>query len=245
MWIIKDPVAANDCNLALYCWTLLRMSERQRTCSTTFARRLQVGAEVARRAQGLGLTVIAHDPFASEERARALGVRLVPFDEALGTADFFSLHMPLTPGTKACAGEIVLVAYCHPSVYLPPILAVIEHAPRCVDHMVEVITCRADCLRVINWVYVRHMAAEAHGSLRVPQEMFNDDAFAKIKKGARIVNVARGGVIDDAALARALDSGAVAQAHADHDTHAAAGCMPILRVHIWIIQHVERAVRSR
>ncbi len=62
----------------------------------------QVGAEVARRAQGLGLTVIAHDPFASEERARALGVRLVPFDEALGTADFFSLHMPLTPGTKAC-----------------------------------------------------------------------------------------------------------------------------------------------
>ena len=46
----------------------------------------------------------------------------------------------------------------------------------------------------------------------MPQEMFNDDAFAKIKKGARIVNVARGGVIDDAALARALDSGAVAQA---------------------------------
>ncbi len=45
----------------------------------------------------------------------------------------------------------------------------------------------------------------------VPQEMFNDDAFAKIKKGARIVNVARGGVLDDAALARALDSGAVAQ----------------------------------
>jgi len=69
----------------------------------------QVGAEVARRAQGLGLTVIAHDPFASEERARALGVRLVPFDEALGSADFFSLHMPLTPGTKARCGS-----YPHP-----------------------------------------------------------------------------------------------------------------------------------
>jgi len=50
--------------------------------------------------------------------------------------------------------------------------------------------------------------------LLLPQEMFNDDAFSKIKKGARIVNVARGGVIDDAALARALDSGAVAQARA-------------------------------
>ena len=41
--------------------------------------------------------------------------------------------------------------------------------------------------------------------------MFNDDAFGKMKKGARIVNVARGGVIDEDALARALDNGQVAQ----------------------------------
>ena len=41
--------------------------------------------------------------------------------------------------------------------------------------------------------------------------MFNDEAFSKMKKGARIVNVARGGVIDEAALARALDNGQVAQ----------------------------------
>lgn len=41
--------------------------------------------------------------------------------------------------------------------------------------------------------------------------MFNDDAFSKIKKGARVINVARGGVIDDAALARALDAKQVAQ----------------------------------
>ena len=45
----------------------------------------------------------------------------------------------------------------------------------------------------------------------VAQGMFNDDAFSKIKKGARIINVARGGVIDDHALARALDAGQVAQ----------------------------------
>ena len=43
------------------------------------------------------------------------------------------------------------------------------------------------------------------------QNLFNDEVFAKIKKGCRIVNVARGGVIDDAALARALDAGTVAQ----------------------------------
>lgn len=41
--------------------------------------------------------------------------------------------------------------------------------------------------------------------------MFNDEAFGKIKKGARIINVARGGVIDDHALARAIDAGQVAQ----------------------------------
>jgi D-3-phosphoglycerate dehydrogenase len=51
-------------------------------------------------------------------------------------------------------------------------------------------------------------------SLQMPllpstKNMFNDEVFAKIKKGARIINVARGGVIDEAALARALDAGQV------------------------------------
>lgn len=59
---------------------------------------LQVGADVARRAKGLGMKVIAHDPYAAEEKARALNVRLVTFQEAVETADFLSLHMPLTPG---------------------------------------------------------------------------------------------------------------------------------------------------
>ena len=44
--------------------------------------------------------VIAYDPYASAAKASSLGVRLVGFDEALGTADFFSLHMPLTADTK-------------------------------------------------------------------------------------------------------------------------------------------------
>ena len=53
--------------------------------------------------------------------------------------------------------------------------------------------------------------------------MFNDDAFAKMKKGARVVNVARGGVIDEAALARALDNGQVAQVQFLHEHLPAAG----------------------
>lgn len=61
----------------------------------------QVGSEVARRAKGLGFaTIIAYDPYASEAKAAAVGVKIVGFDEALRTADFFSLHMPLTSDTK-------------------------------------------------------------------------------------------------------------------------------------------------
>jgi D-3-phosphoglycerate dehydrogenase len=44
---------------------------------------VQVGSEVGRRAKGLGLEVIAYDPYASVEKAAALGARLVTFDEAL------------------------------------------------------------------------------------------------------------------------------------------------------------------
>ena len=60
----------------------------------------KVGSEVARRARGLGMHVIAYDPYAAADRARAVGVDLVSFDEAIATADFISLHMPLTPATS-------------------------------------------------------------------------------------------------------------------------------------------------
>lgn len=106
----------------------------------------KVGTEVARRAKGLGMNVIAHDPYAPADRACAVGVELVSFEEAISTADFISLHMPLTPATS---------------------------------------------------------------------KMFNDEAFSKMKKGVRIVNVARGGVIDEEALVRALDSGIISQAALD------------------------------
>ena len=84
--------------------------------------------------KGLGMHVIAHDPYAPADRARAKGVELVSFDRAL--------HMPLTPTTS---------------------------------------------------------------------KILNDDTFAKMKKGVQIVNVARGRVIDEDALVRALDAGIVAQ----------------------------------
>lgn len=36
-------------------------------------------------------------------------------------------------------------------------------------------------------------------------DLINDDVFNKCKKGVKIINVARGGIIDEAALLRALN----------------------------------------
>ena len=45
--------------------------------------------------------------------------------------------------------------------------------------------------------------------------LFGDAAFAKMKKGARVVNVARGGIVHEGDLLAALSSGKVAGAALD------------------------------
>src|SRR5438445_3144707 len=68
----------------------------------------RVGGEVARRAAAFGMTVIAHDPFATEASARAAGARLVELDELVRSADVFSLHVPLTEKTRGLIGAETL-----------------------------------------------------------------------------------------------------------------------------------------
>jgi phosphoglycerate dehydrogenase-like enzyme len=48
---------------------------------------------------------IAFDPFISAEAAGKLGVRLVPLDELMKSADFVSLHCPLTDETRGLIGR--------------------------------------------------------------------------------------------------------------------------------------------
>ncbi len=60
----------------------------------------KIGAGVAKRAQSFDMNVIAYDPFVSEERAKNLGVKLVELDELFKTADFITVHMPLTAKTR-------------------------------------------------------------------------------------------------------------------------------------------------
>ena len=70
-----------------------------------------VGSAVARRAQGLEMKLIAHDPFISADHARNLQVELVTLKQLLKEADFITLHTPLTSQTKKLIGakELALV----------------------------------------------------------------------------------------------------------------------------------------
>ncbi len=106
----------------------------------------RIGQQVARRAVGLYMRVVAYDPFVQAERFRELGVESASLDEVLARAEFLTLHLPLN--------------------------------------------------------------AETRGAI-------NDAAFAKMRDGVRLVNAARGDLIDDDALIRALESGKVAGAALD------------------------------
>jgi D-3-phosphoglycerate dehydrogenase len=63
-----------------------------------------VGSEVAKRARGLQMKLIANDPFISVDHARNLQVELVPLKQLLKEADFITLHIPLTSQTKGLIG---------------------------------------------------------------------------------------------------------------------------------------------
>lgn len=106
----------------------------------------RIGQEVAARARAFGMTIVAHDPFISEQVAEGLGLQLMPLDDLCAVADYLTLHLPVTSETR---------------------------------HMID------------------------------------RDRLAKCKAGVRIVNTARGELIDDAALADALESGSVAGAALD------------------------------
>ena len=45
--------------------------------------------------------------------------------------------------------------------------------------------------------------------------MINDEVFSKCRKGVRVINVARGGIIDEEALVKAVESGQCAGAALD------------------------------
>ncbi|MCW5771225.1 MAG: phosphoglycerate dehydrogenase, partial [Rhodospirillaceae bacterium] len=59
-----------------------------------------IGTIVADRAKGLKMRVMGFDPFLSPQRAQQLGIEKVELDELFASADFITLHTPLTDGTR-------------------------------------------------------------------------------------------------------------------------------------------------
>jgi D-3-phosphoglycerate dehydrogenase len=59
-----------------------------------------IGAHVAKMAQGVGMNIITYDPFLSEERAKALGVKVVGLEELIKKSDIITIHTPLTDETR-------------------------------------------------------------------------------------------------------------------------------------------------
>lgn len=60
----------------------------------------RIGAEVASRAKGQRMNVIAYDPFLTEEKAKKMGISSGTVEEVLKAADFITIHTPLLKETR-------------------------------------------------------------------------------------------------------------------------------------------------
>ena len=68
----------------------------------------RIGQAVARRAKGFDMDLLYHNRSRKEEAEKELGARFVELDEMLETADFVTIHTPLTDETYHLMGEAEL-----------------------------------------------------------------------------------------------------------------------------------------
>lgn len=106
----------------------------------------RIARGVATKAAAFGMSVVAFDPYITQDSPGAQGIKLVSLNELLETADFISVHCPLTPETSGLLGR---------------------------------------------------------------------EAFKHTKPEAILVNTARGGIVDEEALAEALAAGRIGGAGLD------------------------------
>ncbi|MFD5293669.1 hydroxyacid dehydrogenase [Streptomyces mutabilis] len=67
-----------------------------------------IGRLVARRLSVHDLRVLAHDPYADDEHAAELGLRLTDIETVVATSDVLSLHAPLNDSTRHMLSESLL-----------------------------------------------------------------------------------------------------------------------------------------
>ncbi len=65
----------------------------------------RIGREVAKRAIGFGMKVIAYDPYLSEDMAKKIQIEPVDYEYLLKNSDYITFHVPLTDSTYHILGE--------------------------------------------------------------------------------------------------------------------------------------------
>lgn len=77
----------------------------------------QIGKEVARRASGFDMNIIAYEPNPDLEFVNRFNITIVDLEQLLLTADFISLNLPLLPSTKNIINKTSL-ALVKPGAFL-------------------------------------------------------------------------------------------------------------------------------
>jgi D-3-phosphoglycerate dehydrogenase len=69
----------------------------------------RIGKLVADRAKAFQMRLVAYDPFVSADRARQMGVDLMPLDQVVMTSDFLTIHLPKNKETTGLIGRELLL----------------------------------------------------------------------------------------------------------------------------------------
>jgi D-3-phosphoglycerate dehydrogenase len=69
----------------------------------------RIGKLVAHRALGLGMKIVAFDPYISAERGRQLNVDMLPLDQLVASSDFLTVHLPKNKETVGLINRDVLL----------------------------------------------------------------------------------------------------------------------------------------
>jgi len=69
----------------------------------------RIGKLVADRAKAFQMRLVAYDPFVSADRAKQIGVELLPLDQVVAESDFLTIHLPKTNETAGLINRDLLV----------------------------------------------------------------------------------------------------------------------------------------
>lgn len=92
-----------------------------------------IGAAVARKAHGVGFTVIGSDPMLEPGSTTADGVEVVQFEDVLARADVISLHLPLLPSTHHLIDDRALAVMKPDSILVNTSRGAIVHTEALID----------------------------------------------------------------------------------------------------------------